>query len=111
MSGAQGGFTNGSVVTLTGAGGAKHTAQARNVHAHGISFSLPKGAVGGLSLYDVSIDGSAPVPINQPDIWWWQGDAGNSSTPVSEPFAVLRSLRPVGAARSLCSVLSAALSP
>ena len=45
------------------------------------SFQLPAGTIGGMSLYDVSVDGSAPLVVNKPDIWWWQGDAGNTSTP------------------------------
>ena len=76
-----GGFTNSSLVTLTDSTGAKHTAAATNVHAHGIAFQLPAGKIGGISLFDVSIDGSSPTPLNAPDCWWWQGDAGNSSTP------------------------------
>ena len=31
--------------------------------------------------YDVAVGGSASLPLNTPDIWWWQGDMGNSSTP------------------------------
>ena len=76
-----GGFTKASVVTLTGSDGTKHNAKSLNVHESGISFQLPTGKVGGMSLYDVSVDGSAPIIVNAPDVWWWQGDSGNSSTP------------------------------
>lgn len=76
-----GGFTNASVVTLAGADGTKHTVQSLNAHDSGISFQLPSGTIGGMSLYDVSVDGSAPFILNAPDVWWWQGDAGNTSTP------------------------------
>ena len=31
--------------------------------------------------YDVSVDGSAPLCMNLPDPWWWQGNEGNTSTP------------------------------
>ena len=77
-----GGFTNASVVTLTGSDGTKHTVEPLNAHSSGIGFKLPAGTVGGVSLYDVSVDGSSPpIIVNRPDVWWWQGDSGNSSTP------------------------------
>ena len=63
-----GGFTNASVVTLTGSDGTKHTAEPLNVHSSGIGFKLPAGTVGGMSLYDVSVDGSSPpIIVNRPD--------------------------------------------
>ena len=42
-----------------------------------LKFRVP----GAAQAYDVSVDGSAPLCMNLPDPWWWQGDAGNSSTP------------------------------
>ena len=76
-----GGFTNASAVTLTSSDGTKHTVKPLNVHSSGIAFRLPSGTESGMSLYDISIDGCTPTPVNAPDVWWWQGDAGNSSTP------------------------------
>ena len=41
-----------------------------------LKFKVPDAS----KAYDVSVDGSAPLCLNLPDPWWWQGDVGNSST-------------------------------
>ena len=53
------------------------TVPALDVSNAALKFRVP----GASQAYDVSVDGSAPLCMNLPDPWWWQGDAGNSSTP------------------------------
>eukprot|EP00041_Stephanoeca_diplocostata_P029079 m.848888 g.848888 ORF g.848888 m.848888 type:complete len:528 (+) comp23490_c2_seq17:528-2111(+) len=40
-----------------------------------IPASLP------LDAYNISVNGSEPISVNVPDIWWAMGDTGNASTP------------------------------
>lgn len=79
-----GGFAEGATVTLTAADGTKTTAKALDVLPTGLKVKLPPmpaGAASDFAAYDISIDGSDSLPVNVPDIWWWQGDGGNFSTP------------------------------
>eukprot|EP01046_Picozoa_sp_COSAG06_P020567 COSAG06_NODE_1510_length_9237_cov_9.498140_5_plen_431_part_00 len=96
-----GGFTNGSHVELTvGVSAADAVAAgccsdpttccelttccavsrsvtgALDVSDAALKFKVPDAS----KAYDVSVDGSAPLCLNLPDPWWWQGDVGNSST-------------------------------
>jgi hypothetical protein len=82
-------FSTQSKVTLTATGGgggadaapepeiATTTVPALDVSGAALKFRVPDTA----QAYDISVDGSAPLCMNLPDPWWWQGDAGNSSTP------------------------------
>lgn len=74
-----GGFRNTSLVKLTSKSGHSLTVPALDVSNAALKFTLPSDAAAGA--YDVSVDGSPPLPINTPDVWWWQGDGGNASTP------------------------------
>ena len=49
------------------------TVPALDVSNAALKFRVP----GASQAYDVSVDGSAPLCMNLPDPWWWQGDAGN----------------------------------
>ena len=71
-------LTNSSVIRLTSHAGSK-TATAVDASTTALKFALPSGSA--VEAWDLSIDDSNPIPINLPDIWWWQGDAGSSSTP------------------------------
>ena len=72
-----GGFHNRSEVRLIGQDGATHMATALDVSAAALKFEMPAAP----GAYDVSVDGSAPLAVNVPEVWWWQGDAGHASTP------------------------------
>lgn len=76
-------FTNASIVTLSAVDGKVHTVPALEAHAHGFAFKLPAGLNNStkMSMYDISVDGGATAVLNAPETWWWQGDAGNTSTP------------------------------
>eukprot|EP01051_Picozoa_sp_SAG22_P023467 SAG22_NODE_6068_length_906_cov_1.055762_1_plen_192_part_10 len=82
-----GGFSEASTVTLTAADGTKTTAEALDVLPTGLKFKLPAASSAAAAVasdyaaYDVSVSGSDSLPLNTPDIWWWQGDGGNFSTP------------------------------
>ena len=66
-------------MTLTDAAGKATVAAAIDATDGALKFTMPAGAA--QVAYDVTVDGSAPYPINVPDAWWWQGDQGNASTP------------------------------
>lgn len=73
-------FSNSSTVELTSesATADEHsTTPALDVSDAALKFRVPDPS----KAYDVSVDGSAPLCLNLPDPWWWQGDSGNSSTP------------------------------
>ena len=69
---------NSSVILLKNHAGSK-MADAIDASTTALKFTLPPGSA--VEAWDLSIDGSDPLPINLPDVWWWQGDAGSSSTP------------------------------
>ena len=77
-------FTDQSKVTLTpsssntaAAPAGPTTVPALDVSNAALKFQVPDAT----QAYDISVDGSAPLCMNLPDPWWWQGDSGNSSTP------------------------------
>jgi hypothetical protein len=76
---AGGGFSAASKVTLTDSSGKAVVTAAIDATDSALKFAMPAAAA--QQVYDVSVDGSAPYPINVPDVWWWQGDNGNVSTP------------------------------
>lgn len=109
---AGGGFTNASKVTLTDSSGNTAVAAALDVTDAALKFAMPAGSA--QQVYDVSVDGSAPYPINVPDVWWWQGDNGNVSTPSGWLRVFGRALAPPSAtikreASELTAVLEARL--
>jgi hypothetical protein len=87
-----GGFGDSPSVRLTDARGRVSTLEALGLTSSGLKFKLPKlsktmGAGDEHVSYDVSVcrlpgtGCSNTLPLNTPDIWWWQGDRGNSSSP------------------------------
>ena len=100
-------FSNSSTVELTcsGHGGAttdaeqlahRSTTPALDVSDAALKFRVPDPT----KAYDVSVDGSAPLCLNLPDPWWWQGDSGNSSTPGGWLRVFGRSISSPGAAHA-----------
>lgn len=79
-----GGLVNGSVVSLVSgpAPGTTHPVTPQDCSGSAMFFTMP--ASDAPAAYDLVVknsNGSATVPINMPEVWWWQGDGGNSSTP------------------------------
>ena len=75
---AGGGFEASSRVELTGADGKTLSLNPFDVTESALKFTVPAGAPAAAAL---SIDGTRPYDLNVPDVWWWQGDQGNASTP------------------------------
>jgi len=105
---AGGGFTAASKVTLTDSAGKATVAAAVDVSDAALKFTMP--ATTEQQAYDVSVDGSAPYPINVPDVWWWQGDQGSVSTPSGWLRVFGRAIAPpVAAAQRVADKRTAAL--
>ena len=86
-------------VTLTSRKNASLTFQVPSVDASdsALKFQMPDAAAladGGL-VYDVRVDGAnGSIAVNAPEVWWWQGDAGNVSSPGGWVRVFGRSLGP-----------------
>jgi hypothetical protein len=105
---AGGGFSAASKVMLTDSLGKAVVTAAIDATDSALKFVMPAAAA--QQVYDVSVDGSAPYPINVPDVWWWQGDNGNVSTPSGWLRVFGRALAPPStAAERDASQLTAAL--
>lgn len=105
---AGGGFSAASKVTLTDSSGKAVVTAAIDATDSALKFAMPAAAQ--QTVYDVSVDGSAPYPINVPDVWWWQGDNGNVSTPSGWLRVFGRALAPPSATTERdASELTAAL--
>ena len=61
-----------------------HPAAPVQVTDSALKFQLPVSSTA-MAAYDVSVDGSAPLPINLPDVWWWYVEASLHMCPTSEP--------------------------
>ena len=75
-----GALSNASNVTLTTASGKQCNLKAFDSSSDGAALKFTMPAATSIEAYDLSIDG-ASLPINLPEAWWWQGDAGHTSTP------------------------------
>eukprot|EP00658_Telonema_sp_P-2_P081035 TRINITY_DN8200_c0_g1_i1.p1 TRINITY_DN8200_c0_g1~~TRINITY_DN8200_c0_g1_i1.p1 ORF type:complete len:314 (-),score=66.34 TRINITY_DN8200_c0_g1_i1:116-1057(-) len=73
------GFSPSSRVTLTSTDGSSLNPSAFDVSPSSLKFLMPKAAH--TTAYDLTIDDSVPLPVNLPEVWWWQGDQGNVSSP------------------------------
>ncbi len=98
-------FSPASKVTLTTGGGTGSDAAATTTTVvpaldagnSALKFHVPDPK----QAYDVSVDGSKPLCMNLPDPWWWQGDAGNTSSPSGWLRVFGRSIgSPIDATRS-----------
>ena len=103
---AGGGFSAASKVTLTDSSGKAVVTAAIDVTDSALKFAMPVATTAQqVDVYDVSVDGSAPYPINVPDVWWWQGDNGNVSTPSGWLRVFGRSLAPPSTQRDASELI------
>ena len=54
--------------------------KAVDVSPSALKFQLPPGAAGA-GIFNVSVDGGAAITLNAPEVWWFQGDGGETSSP------------------------------
>merc|ERR1712166_840666 len=74
-----GGFTSAAAISLQSSDGVvTANITAFDVSATALKFDMPTGGL--FRAYDLVVGDAPAVPINTPDPWWWQGDAGNAST-------------------------------
>eukprot|EP01052_Picozoa_sp_SAG31_P032905 SAG31_NODE_3657_length_4018_cov_1.668538_4_plen_465_part_00 len=66
------------VVSPLSGGVASQTLSPVQISNGSVMVTLPKSLR--LDAYNLSVDGSAPLQVNAPDLWWAMGDGGNYST-------------------------------
>ena len=54
--------------------------KAVDVSPSALKFQLPPGAAGA-GIFNISVDGGAAITLNAPEVWWFQGDGGETSSP------------------------------